>query len=60
MKGVIVWEMPDDARLEELLWTLHRFKEAHPGMAFDTFLENEHNREALLQFFERLLERVKE
>jgi len=60
VKGVIVWEMPDDARLEELLWTLKQFKEAHPGMAYDCFLENEHNREALLQFFDALLQRVRE
>jgi len=54
----MVWEMPDDARLEELAWTMKRFQEAHPGMVFEIFLETEHNREALMEFFEALLARV--
>jgi len=56
----MVWEMPDDARLEEMLWAMKQFKEAHPGFNYDVFLENEHNRQALMEFFEALLARVRE
>jgi hypothetical protein len=60
VKGVMVWEMPDDVLVQELALAMQMFRQTHPGFVCEIFLETEHNRQALMEFFDALLQRVRE